>query len=61
MEGILEQNEAVALHVAKEHSLAAAENALVDILQILLMRVTYVFVPIYHKNIVNCLTTLSPD
>ena len=49
------------LHVAKELSLAAAENALVDILLILLLRVTYVFVPIYHKNIVNCLTTLSPD
>ena len=36
-------------------------KVLVDILLIVLLRVTYVFVPIYHKNIVNCLTTLSLD
>ena len=36
-------------------------KVLVEILLIVLLRVTYVFVPIYHKNIVNCLTTLSPD
>ena len=36
-------------------------KVLVDILLNVLLRVTYVFVPIYHKNIVNCLTTLSPD
>ena len=36
-------------------------KVLVDTLLNVLLRVTYVFVPIYHKNIFNCLTTLSPD
>eukprot|EP00090_Calanus_glacialis_P022325 TRINITY_DN34462_c0_g1_i1.p1 TRINITY_DN34462_c0_g1~~TRINITY_DN34462_c0_g1_i1.p1 ORF type:complete len:830 (-),score=268.04 TRINITY_DN34462_c0_g1_i1:176-2665(-) len=36
-------------------------RVLACILLIVLLRVTNVFVPIYYKNIVNCLTTLSQD